>query len=142
MIIRETEYWKIELNSDQVYLGRCVIIAKRKVNSLSELTKEEWEDFSEIVKRLESTLKKVFGARMFNWTCLMNNAFKTERYENKIAEPHVHWHFRPRYNKPINFGNENFEDKEFAHHYDNKKHKEVSKELLTKIANKIKEGFK
>ena len=137
MIIKEMKYWQIKLNLDQAYLGRCVVVAKRKVGSLSKISKEEWEDFSNIVKKLEPALKKSFGARMFNWTCLMNNAFKAEKYDNKEAEPHVHWHCRPRYNKPVNFEGETFKDPEFAHHYDNKRHKEVSEDLLKKIAERI-----
>jgi diadenosine tetraphosphate (Ap4A) HIT family hydrolase len=136
-IIHQTKYWIIKLNPDQAYLGRLVIVAKRQVESLSDLSKNEWEDFAEIVKKLESTLKKTFHARHFNWTCLMNNEFKKERYENKKAKPHVHWHCRPRYNKKIKIGNTTFEDSEFAHHYNNKRRIEISEELLKKIKEKI-----
>ena len=140
-IITETKHWQIKLNPDQAYLGRCVIVAKRQVESLSDLSEDEWKDFSELIKRLESALKRSFGARCFNWTCLMNNAYKSERYENNRAKPHVHWHVRPRYAKEIKFEEEKFEDPEFAHHYDNTRHKEISEELLSKISQKIKENF-
>jgi diadenosine tetraphosphate (Ap4A) HIT family hydrolase len=78
-IIFETKYWTVKLFPDQAYLGRCVILLNRDCGNLSGLTKEEVLDFHEnIVKKLESTFKKVFDATMFNWTCLMNHAYKKE----------------------------------------------------------------
>ena len=142
MIIKETKHWQIKVNPDQAYLGRCVVVARRDVGSLSELTEEEWVDFSQVVKMLEFAIKKAFGGRMFNWTCLMNNAFKAEKEKNELAKPHVHWHCRARYNSPVKFAGEVFEDPEFAHHYDNKRRTKVSQELLAKIADKILEELK
>lgn len=136
MIIFETKYWEVELAEDQAYLGRCFVNLKRKSASLSDLKKEEWTDFGEIVKNYESALKKGFGATMFNWTCLMNNAYK-----DKEPKPEVHFHVRPRYNSPVKFAGIFFEDKEFAHHYDNKRVFVVNGGVLSKIAEKIKENL-
>lgn len=74
--IFETKHWEVYLNPDQYYLGRCVLSAIRNVGTLSDLTKDEWLDFAKLVKKIESSFKKAFGATMFNWTCLMNNAFQ------------------------------------------------------------------
>src|SRR3989344_516260 len=110
--IFETKYWEVYLSSDQYYLGRCVIVAKRDVGEMSLLTDEEWLDFANLVRNIESGFKKALGATMFNWTCLMNGA-----YQEKDPHPQVHWHLRPRYAKPVEFAGQKFEDKEFGHHY-------------------------
>jgi len=137
-IIYETKYWIVKLSEDQHYLGRCVIVLKRnKGSSLSELKEKEITDFLVLIKKLESVMKKTFRATMFNWTCLMNNAYKSRN-----PKPHVHWHFRPRYNKSIKVGKEVFKDTEFAHHYDRAKTKIVSKKVLDEIASEIMEKLK
>jgi diadenosine tetraphosphate (Ap4A) HIT family hydrolase len=132
-LIYQTKFWKIDLSDNQYYLGRCYVSLKRQCPALSQLTKEEMLDFFEIAKKLEPALKKAFGSTMFNWTCLMNNAYKSEN-----PKPQVHFHFKPRYNHKVNFEGEVFEDKEFAHHYDHKAKKEVSEEIMRKIIEKIK----
>lgn len=111
-MIVQSKYWKVDINENQEYLGRSYIALKRHCGSLSELAKEEWLDFSKLVKIVESVFKKTFGAKMFNWSCLMNNAFR----ENP-AHPHVHWHLRPRYEKEMRFAGITFTDPEFGHHY-------------------------
>lgn len=137
MEIYKTKYWNIELNKDQAYLGRCLIILIRKCDDLAKLKKEEILDFLDVVKKLENAIRKIFGATMFNWTCLMNNAYKS-----KNPKPQVHWHCRPRYKNPVKFSEIIFEDKEFAHHYNNNRHFEVSEEILNKIKNKIRDNLK
>jgi diadenosine tetraphosphate (Ap4A) HIT family hydrolase len=75
-IITETDYWKVFISPNQTYLGRCFVVLKRHCGDLAELEKEEWEEYAGLVKRLEAALRKSFGATMFNWTCLMNDAYK------------------------------------------------------------------
>ena len=108
---------------------------KRHCGDLAELKKEELLDFLEVVRNLESALKKAFGAVMFNWTCLMNNA-----YQAKIPQPHVHWHFKPRYDKKVKFAGLVFEDLEFGHHYSREEIK-VSDIIQKKIIEKIKNNL-
>lgn len=112
IIIFETPYWFVKLMPKQLYLGRCVIVLKRKCGDLAELTQEEVLDFAEVVKKLEGVLRRTFKATMFNWGCLMNDA-----YQVTPAEPQVHWHFRPRYDQPVEFAGHTFADPNFGHHY-------------------------
>lgn len=133
VIIYETNYWVIKLSADQSYLGRSVVVLKRYCAELSELTPAEWQDLHKnVIKKLEIALKKSFGATMFNWTCLMNNAYKSES-----PKPQVHWHFRPRYKKMVDFAGEHFEDPEFAHHYSRERKMIVSKKVLQEISDEI-----
>lgn len=135
--ILKTKYWEVELAENQAYLGRSFVTLIRDCPNLSELKEEEIEDFFKIVKSLEKAIKKAFGAEMFNWTCLMNDAYK-----KTPPNPQVHWHMRPRYRTPVNFEGKSFEDTEFAHHYDNKRKDIISEDLLKKITDKIKQNLK
>ncbi len=113
-----------------------MVILKRHSGDLAKLKKEEWEEFIELVKKLESALRKSFDASMFNWTCLMNGA-----YQEKNPKPHVHWHFRPRYGHKVEIANLVFEDLEFGHHYDRTKKREISEKVRNIIISKIKENL-
>jgi len=110
--IVETEYWKVDICQNQEYLGRSYVTLKRHCPDLSELTDMEWSDLKQLIIILEKVYKKTFDAAHFNWTCLMNDAYK----ENPPF-PHVHWHLRPRYSHNVEFADIIFKDLEFGHHY-------------------------
>ncbi len=124
----ETDKWAISLAADQGYLGRCYVTLKQHKSDMAELTTDEWLEFAEVVKKLEAGIRQAFGATLFNWSCLMNNAFQVSP-----ALPHVHWHVRPRYEKPIIFEGQEFVDPLFGHHYDSGQSNVVSPELLENI---------
>mgnify|MGYP005852627461 CR=1 FL=1 len=104
-LILETKYWFILLAPDQKNLGTCVVALKRKEGDLAGLKDEEWNDFSRIVKNLQSALKNAFSSTMFNWGCLMNSS-----YLKDPPNPHVHWHFIPRYREKVKFEGLVFKD--------------------------------
>lgn len=62
-------------------------------------------------KELERVCKKVFGAAMFNFACLMNNAYK----DNGI--PHVHYHFVHRYKDPLLLFRKEYVDRHFGYNF-------------------------
>lgn len=138
-IIFETTYWYIKLMPKQLYLGRSVVVLKRQCGDLAGLNQEEILDFAEVVKKLESALRKTFNATMFNWGCLMNNA-----YQETPADPQVHWHFRPRYDHPVEFAGQTFADPNFGHHYLRLPEDEylASAGLLNQIGEEIKGNLK
>jgi len=127
----ETTHWKVILMDDQLYLGRSVVVLKRPCGDLAEVTNDEIIDFLALVRQYERLLRVVFGATMFNWACLMNNA-----YQETPAKPQVHWHVRPRYAAPVHFAGEVFEDPNFGHHYlrEDGNRRILSPELLGSIA--------
>ena len=133
--ILETKYWTVLLASDQAYLGRCYVSLKRHCGDLAELKDVEWKDLLSVISNLEKSIRKSFGADLFNWTCLMNMA-----YQNNPPNPHIHWHFRPRYSHQVDFDNLVFKDPEFGHHYasEDQRSFEVSKEIQQKIVERIK----
>lgn len=138
LVIYKTKYWTINLSPDQSYLGRCYVSLNRHNGDLDSVTSEEWKEFPKIIKGLENSLRKAFKATMFNWTCLMNNA-----YREKAPNPHVHWHFRPRYNHSVTLYGLTFEDPEFGYHYAREKERsfELDSEKLIKIASRIKDNL-
>ncbi len=109
----ETERWKVILAKDQTYLGRGVISLKRRpCASLTELHDDELVDLrNNVIVPYEAAVKQAFGADMFNWACLMNNA-----YQNMPPDPHVHWHVWPRYRNPVEVEGEMFVDEYFGHY--------------------------
>jgi diadenosine tetraphosphate (Ap4A) HIT family hydrolase len=138
-IILETSCWKVVLIRRQLYLGRCVVVLKRSCGDLAELSQDEVLDFFDVVRALQDLLKKTFCAEMFNWSCLMNNA-----YQNNPADPQVHWHFRARYRHPVEFNGTTFRDPNFGHHafHDDAYEVYVSDGMLSAIADKLRAGLK
>jgi diadenosine tetraphosphate (Ap4A) HIT family hydrolase len=136
-VILNTKYWQVALSHGQSYLGRCYVTLKRHAGDLADLSKDETLDFLNLVRKLENALRKAFNATMFNWACLMNNA-----YQEKKPEPHVHWHFKPRYREKVKFAGMIFEDPEFGHHYSRERRIEISEQIMKKIAEKIRENLK
>jgi diadenosine tetraphosphate (Ap4A) HIT family hydrolase len=136
--IFETPFWKVILMDDQRYLGRCVVIAQREVGDLADLNQEEILDFFDVVRKLEDLMKKAFDATMFNWSCLMNDA-----YLEPEPKPHVHWHMRPRYNHAVAFERESFLDPNFGYHYVRRGENDriVEQALKEKIVSELKKNL-
>lgn len=134
--ILKTKFWRVALAEDQTYLGRSYISLLRHAKTISDLTKKELLDFQELSRDLESSLKRSFDATMFNYSCLMNNA-----YQRNPPNPHIHWHFRPRYKNIVEFAGLTFEDKEFGKHYVNDKKYIISEEIRGQIVTIIRENL-
>ncbi len=134
-LIFQTDYWIVFLAPNQSNIGTCVVALKRHYGNLAGLNPEEWVDFGEIVQKLELSLKKSFDATLFNWESLMN-----ADYLKNNPDPHLHWHFIPRYNHKIEFEGIVFEDPNFGR----MKHmpiRKIPQNIREKIINKIKENF-
>ena len=80
------------VNWCQEFVGDCIISCNKE--SLSELTDNDWIELGKIEKELERVSKKLFNATMFNFACLMNNAYRDNE------KPHVHFHFCLLYTSP------------------------------------------
>lgn len=131
-VLFETTHWLIMLANDQGYLGRSYITLKNHRGHLSELTKQEWAEYAEIVERLEKAVTAGLNATLFNWSCLVNNA-----YQKQPASPHIHWHFRPRYRTNQTIDATVFNDPYFGYHYDREQRVYPEDAMLQVIANKI-----
>lgn len=122
MRILEGKHWFATLRqADQEYLGTTFVTAKRHVGSLPELTIDEDMEFLDIRNNLITAQMRAFGAKVVNISCLMNEAFRDEE-----PEPHVHYHFKPRYESPVKFNDEIFEDRQFGSYIREKRPHPVS----------------
>lgn len=137
-LIFETKYWLILLAPDQKNLGTCVVALKREEGNITGLKDEEWMDFSYVVKILQSALKKAFNTTMFNWGCLMNSAYLKDH-----PDPHVHWHFIPRYREKVEFEGVTFKDPcfGFSTMYSKEDVRRLSEYTRKKIKEKIRENL-
>lgn len=133
-ILYESVYWYVFLADKQDYLDRCVVVLKRHCTTLSQLDLSEWIELKEIITKFEDCFKNVLGADLCNWSCLMNDFYKSV-----TPNPHLHMHVRPRYNKAITINDNSYVDVEFGHHYNPKKETMLSdkdrKILFEKIKN-------
>ena len=93
----------------QEFVGDCIISSKKE--NLSELTEQEWIELGKLEKELERISTKLFNATMFNFCCLMNNAYRDNE------KPHVHFHFIPRYKNQLNIFNKIYKDKHFGYNF-------------------------
>ena len=110
MDLYKGKYWTVVfVKWSQEFPGDCIISSKKE--SLSDLTNEEWIELGELEKELERICKELFGATMFNFACLMNNAYR----DNET--PHVHFHFIPRYKNELKLFNKIYKDKHFGYNF-------------------------
>ena len=110
MELYKGKYWDvIFVDWCQEFVGDCIISSNKE--SLSELTKDEWVELGTIEKELERVSKKLFGATIFNFACLMNNAYR----DNET--PHVHFHFIPRYRNELKLFNKVYKDRHFGYNF-------------------------
>lgn len=141
MILYKSKYWEVVFVSwCQEFVGDCIISCNKE--SLSELTNDEWLELGKLEKELERVTKKLFGATMFNFACLMNNAYRDNE------KPHVHFHFVPRYKNELKIFNKVYKDRYFGYNFWKwdlskfKRQKDIfTKEEKIKIFEMIKKEF-
>ena len=104
------KYWEIiYFDKCQDFLGRCIIASKKE--SIPEVTIEEWAELSKLEAELERICKKLFNATMFNFCCLMNNAYRDN------TKPNVHFWFYPRYKEEVKIFDKKFKDIHFGYNF-------------------------
>lgn len=110
MELYKGKYWNVIFGKwYQDHPGYCIISSEKE--SLSDLSGEEWEDLGKLEKELERVCKKLFGATMFNFACLMNNAYRDNE------KPNVHYHFVPRYKNELNLFGKKYKDRHFGYNF-------------------------
>jgi diadenosine tetraphosphate (Ap4A) HIT family hydrolase len=129
-----TEHWDIGVGNNQAYFGRAYATLRTHKGSLGSLSREEWQDFEEVIAKLEKAYKEVYGAEPLNWGCYMNHAFRSEPFN-----PHVHWHIYPRYKIAPNFEGVEYDDALFGNFYDSEAERLVDNETTHRIASKLAE---
>ena len=141
MQIYKDKTWEVVFgNWSQEFIGYCVISCNKE--SLSELTSDDWVELGKLEKELERVCTKLYGATMFNFSCLMNNAYRDNE------KPHVHFHFIPRYKNEVSIFNKKYIDKHFGYNFWKwdlnklKRQKDIfTKEEKQEIFNMMKQEF-
>ena len=113
-VLLETDLWMVSLAPDQQFLGRSFVTAKKHTRSLATLSKAQWDDLHQVMIALENAISSAYGADLFNWACLMNDAYKDTA---NTQSPHVHFHVRPRYKNTVYLQGYTFTDNDFGKHY-------------------------
>lgn len=142
MILYKGNNWEVVfVNWCQEFVGDCIISCNKEC--LSELSDNDWIELGKIEKELERVSKKLFNATMFNFACLMNNAYRDNE------KPHVHFHFIPRYKNKLEIFNKVYKDKHFGYNFWKwalsklKSQKDIfTKEEKLKIFEMMKDEFK
>lgn len=129
--------WNVYLADTQDYIGSCCVVSAAHYESLSELPGPAWASLKEIINALEAMLKEVLGAAMCNWSCLMNNAYKSAN-----PAPHVHFLVRPRYRDPIRINGQAFRDDAFGRHYAHGGQAEMDEETRMVLFERLREAIR
>ena len=102
--------WEVVfVNWCQEFPGDCIVSCDKE--KLSDLTDNDWIELGLIEKELERITKKLFNATMYNFACLMNNAYRDNE------KPHVHFWFVPRYKNELKLFNKIYKDRHFGYNF-------------------------
>ena len=103
--IKEGTFWTVSLRNEQNYLGWCVVILKRHLEDLMDISDEERTELFLIVKQLRDVIQEQLKADMFNYASLGN------------VSNHLHLQVVPRYREEVMFEGATFADKNWGKNY-------------------------
>ena len=99
--IREFGPWVLMLNHQQNFLGRTLLLLREHKTDLFELSTDELLLWLSAYRHWRGAILKAFAPDKFNVTLLCN--------EEDIHRGHLHWHFVPRYRRPVSFVGQEFQ---------------------------------
>ena len=99
--IKEYNNWFLILNHEQGFLGRCILILKSHQTDEMDITDEEAQEKHTIYRLWRAAIAKSFNPDKINQAQLGN--------EEHVHKGHLHWHFVPRYRRPIYFAGIEFQ---------------------------------
>lgn len=104
-ILAESLRWRLILNHNQNLLGKCFLVLRRHLESVPQLTADEWVELHYQVARATTMLTATFAPDHLNYAFLQNQ------------DRHIHLHIIPRYAKARQFAELVFEDVDYPGHY-------------------------
>jgi diadenosine tetraphosphate (Ap4A) HIT family hydrolase len=96
------QYWRVAVNRDQNYLGKCIVALRRHEEDFLALNAEEREEMWEAARAVRDALARCFAPDHFNYQVLGNSV------------RHVHMHLTPRYTAPREFAGMTFTDEHWG----------------------------
>lgn len=94
-LLKEFSHWFLILNWEQGFLGRSLLILKSHKTDEIELTKAEVLEKHKAYGKWHAAVSQAFHPDKINQAQLGN--------EEYLHRGHLHWHFVPRYRRPIKF---------------------------------------
>jgi diadenosine tetraphosphate (Ap4A) HIT family hydrolase len=104
-VIAVEPLWTLAVNRNQNLIGKTMLVANRPVESVPDLTLDEWTDLRTQITRLTTAVRHLFAPDQFNHAFLMN------------ADAQVHLHVVPRYRSPRRWHGHTFTDPHFGELY-------------------------
>jgi diadenosine tetraphosphate (Ap4A) HIT family hydrolase len=104
-VLAESQHWRLTLNRNQNFLGKCMLVLRRHMEPVPELTLDEWTDLHAELGRTYSALVAAFQPDHFNYDFMQNQ------------DRHVHFHVVTRYASPRRFAGIEFGDPDYPGHY-------------------------
>lgn len=120
LFVDSLEFSTIVLSEDQFFLGWCLVIAKKHVVDLFELSNDDRLNFEADVYRVSKAIQRLFSPDIMNYAIFGN------------VIPHLHWNVMPRYKTDGRWGAPPWPHEP----------KKISKEEAIKLANQIKVAVK
>jgi diadenosine tetraphosphate (Ap4A) HIT family hydrolase len=104
-VVAESTYWRLVINFNQNYLGKCMWVLNRHCEHIADLLPPEWADLHPQIAKSRHVLTRAFSPDHFNHVFLQNQ------------DRHVHMHIVPRYRSSRSFQGALFTDEEWPGHY-------------------------
>jgi diadenosine tetraphosphate (Ap4A) HIT family hydrolase len=104
-ILYDTPYWRLALNRNQNLLGKTMLVLRRHLETVPDLTPAEWADLHTQLRTATTLLTRAFSPDHFNYAFLQNQ------------DRHIHLHIIPRYASPRTFSGLTFTDPDYPNHY-------------------------
>lgn len=97
-LIRELDFWTVQLRPKQATLGAMVLICKEDVTAFSDISAGAFAELPQAVTMIERAAGAAFSYDKINYLMLM------------MVDPHVHFHVLPRYTAGKEYAGAAFSD--------------------------------
>jgi diadenosine tetraphosphate (Ap4A) HIT family hydrolase len=101
-VIVAGELWMVAVNRNQNLIGKTMLVANRRVESITALYQDEWLDLHRQISRVTAALEQLFRPDQYNHAFLMN------------VDAQVHLHVVPRYREARTWNGHTFTDPHFG----------------------------
>jgi diadenosine tetraphosphate (Ap4A) HIT family hydrolase len=91
LTVAKLEHWTWSVRPTHATLGAGVISLNRFCTQFGDMTRDEAAELSDLMHKVEKTLKAAFQPDKFNYLMLM------------MIDAHLHFHVLPRYQSPRSF---------------------------------------